>query len=164
MLPEPLHPAIVHFPIVLALLLPLAAIGALVAIRRGAVPARAWIFPVGIAAALVLGAWVAIRTGEAEEERVEAVVAEGPIHEHEEAAETFLAISGVALLLAAGGLLGGGAGRAARALTVAAALAVVAAGVRVGERGGDLVYRYGAAGAYADGTASPVARFDDDDE
>jgi hypothetical protein len=36
MIPQPLHPAVVHFPIVLALLLPVVAIIALIMIRRGA--------------------------------------------------------------------------------------------------------------------------------
>jgi len=45
MLPNPLHPAVVHFPIVLALLLPIFAIGALWTIRRGARPRRAWGIP-----------------------------------------------------------------------------------------------------------------------
>ena len=35
MIPEPLHPAVVHFPIVLVVLLPLAAMTALLLIRRG---------------------------------------------------------------------------------------------------------------------------------
>lgn len=49
MLPNPLHPAVVHFPIVLAVLLPLFVIGALWAIRRGAAPLRAWSLPLAMA-------------------------------------------------------------------------------------------------------------------
>ena len=48
LLPNPLHPAVVHLPIALTLLVPIFAIGALVAIRRGAKVVRAW----SIAAAL----------------------------------------------------------------------------------------------------------------
>src|SRR5690348_6821402 len=58
-LPNPLHPAVVHFPIVLAFMLPLFAIGALVAIRRGARPLRAWSLPLAVGAALTLSSWVA---------------------------------------------------------------------------------------------------------
>ena len=50
MLPDPLHPAVVHFPIVLMVLLPFVAASALWAIRRGARPVRAWAVPVGAAA------------------------------------------------------------------------------------------------------------------
>jgi len=76
MLPNPLHPAVVHFPIVLAFLLPLFAIGALVAIRKGARPLRAWSLPLAVGAALTLSSWIAVETGEDQDERVERVVAE----------------------------------------------------------------------------------------
>ena len=69
MLLDPLHPAVVHFPVVLAFLLPLFAAGALWAIRRGAAPRRAWLLPIAGAAALALSAWVAVETGEAQTER-----------------------------------------------------------------------------------------------
>ena len=59
MLPNPLHPAIVHFPVVLAFLLPIFALGALWAIRRGARPRRAWAIPLAASLALAASAWVA---------------------------------------------------------------------------------------------------------
>ncbi len=48
LLPNPLHPALVHFPIVLMVLLPVSAVVALWAIRRGAQPTRAWLVAVGL--------------------------------------------------------------------------------------------------------------------
>lgn len=155
MLPNPLHPAIVHFPVVLVFLLPIFALGALWAIRRGARPGRAWALPLTVGAALTLSAWVAIQTGQAQEERVESVVAEGAIHEHEEAAEMFLVLSGVVLLVTAAGLFGGVTGRSARIVATVGALALIAAGWRVGDSGGKLVYEHGAASAYVQ--ASPQA-------
>lgn len=152
MLPNPLHPAIVHFPVVLAVLLPLFAIGALWAIRRGARPRRAWSIPLAIACALSLSAWAAVATGEEQDERVEQVVAEQPLSAHEEMAETFLTGSAVLALVAAVGLVGGVAGRAARITAVLGSLALVGGAARVGHSGGELVYRYGAASAYASGT------------
>jgi uncharacterized membrane protein len=151
MLPEPLHPAVVHFPIVLMVLLPFAAFGALWAIRRGARPARAWAIPVVAAAALTLSSWVAVETGEGEEDKVEAVVPNGSIHEHEEAAERFLAFSGVLLLITAAGLVRGRAGRGARLAATAGALGLIVLGAQVGHSGGNLVYRDGAASAYTTG-------------
>jgi uncharacterized membrane protein len=50
MLPDPLHPAVVHFPIVLMILLPLAAAGGLWAISRGVGTAKAWAIPLAAAA------------------------------------------------------------------------------------------------------------------
>jgi uncharacterized membrane protein len=157
MLPNPLHPAIVHFPVVLAIILPLFAVGAVWAIRRGARPRRAWAIPVAMAAALSLSAWAAVETGEEQDERVERVVAEAPLSAHEEMAETFLAGSTALLLLAAAGLAPGIAGRAARAVTVAGSLVLVVGAALVGHSGGQLVYRYGAAQAYAPGADSAAS-------
>ena len=70
----PLHPLIVHFPIVLAVLLPISALVALWAIRKGATARRAWAAPLVIAAALAGSAFVATETGEGDEERVEDIV------------------------------------------------------------------------------------------
>lgn len=151
MLPNPLHPAIVHFPVVLAVLLPLFAIGALWAIRRGARPRRAWGIPLAVAVALTVSAWGAVETGEEQDERVERVVTEQPLSAHEEMAETFLAGSAVLALIAAAGLIGGVVGRAARVTALLGSLALVAGAARVGHSGGELVYRYGAASAYASG-------------
>ena len=89
MLPDPLHPAVIHFPIVLMVLLPLVAAWALWTIRRGARPAAAWLVPLVTAAALALSSWIAVETGEREEDRVERVVPEASMHGHEEAAERF---------------------------------------------------------------------------
>jgi uncharacterized membrane protein len=171
MLPEPLHPAVVHFPMVLVVLLPIAALLALWAIRRGR-PARwTWAVPLGLSAALALSAWVALQTGEAEEERVERVVSESALHEHEEAGERFFLLSGVLLLIAAAGMAGGTLGRAGRILSTVGSIGLVYAGVQVGAAGGELVYEHGAASAYVqdgaaggDGAGGALLETDDDDD
>ena len=157
MLPNPLHPAVVHFPIVLAFLLPLFAIGALVAIRKGARPLRAWSLPLAVGAALTLSSWVAVETGEDQDERVERVVAEQPLETHEDRAEMFLTLSGVLLLVSATGLAGGIVGRAGRITATAGAVALVVAAAQVGHSGGELVYRHGAASAYVPNPAGASA-------
>lgn len=148
MLPVPLHPAVVHFPIVLAVLLPISAALGLWAIRRGTSPLRAWAIPAALALALAGSAWVALETGEAEEERVEAFVSEAAIHDHEEAAERFLLFSGVVALVAGLGLVSGSVGAAARLVASAGTVVILIAAVQVGARGGELVYEHGAAQAY----------------
>ncbi len=158
MLPDPLHPAVVHFPVVLAVLLPVFAAGALFSIRRGTTPRRAWALPVGVALALALSAWAAVETGEAQDERVERVVAEQPLEAHEEAAELFLSLSGGLALLAAAGLVRGRVGGVARGLATAGAVALVAVAAQVGHSGGQLVYRHGAASAYTGGSPAGSAR------
>lgn len=154
MLPDPLHPAVVHFPVVLAFLLPLFVAGAIWAIRRGANARRAWMLPLVGAVGLALSAWAAVQTGQAQSERVERVVTERVIESHEEMAEAFLATSAAVAVLALAGLIGGRAGRAARVLTGVGALALVALVARVGHSGGQLVYRHGAASAYTSPSVS----------
>ncbi len=155
MLPEPLHPAVVHFPIVLMILLPLFALGALLAIRRGSRPRLAGGLPLAVSAALAASALAAVRTGEAQEAKVEDVVGERALHVHEEAAERFQILAGVLLLVAATGMAGGRVGAAGRWLTVVGSVGVALAGVQVGSSGGELVYEHGAASAYGS-AASPV--------
>lgn len=154
MLPEPLHPAVVHFPIVFAVLLPFVALTALWMIRRGAQTRRTWVVPAILAMAVTASGWVALQTGEAEEDRVENVVGEAAIHEHEEAAERFLLVSGIVTLVALGGLASGTVGSAARFVAAAGSILVLAAGALVGARGGELVYEHGAAQAYVSETGA----------
>jgi uncharacterized membrane protein len=153
-MPEPLHPAVVHFPIVLAFLSPIAAAVMLWAIQSGRLNSRAWLYVVILQAAVLASGWIAEEQGEHEEERVERVIGEEPIEEHEEAAERFLAISGVTLALSIAGMLGSPLGVVARALTVTAGLASVAMVAAVGHSGGELVYRHGAAAAYTQGESA----------
>ena len=140
MLPSPLHPAIVHFPIVFTIMLPFVALGALWAIRRGARPARAWAIPLLAAAAVSLSAWLAVQTGEADEERAEDIAGEQVLHDHEEAAERFLLLSGGVVVLMGVGFLRGSPGKAGRMVASAAALALVLAGYQVGHSGGRVVF------------------------
>ena len=167
MMPDPLHPAVVHLPIALAVLVPGLALLGMVLIHRQVLPSRSWALIVLLQALLVGSGWLALRTGEQEEERVERVVAERHIESHEEAAERFLLIAGVGLVATAGGLLRGRAGAVGRAAGTLASVAVLAAGVAVGHSGGELVYKHGAASAYvgASGVAGSAraARHVDDD-
>jgi uncharacterized membrane protein len=163
--PDPLHPAVVHFPLVLLFLVPLFAVGAVWAIRRGADSRRTWGIPLFLTAALAASAFVALQTGDADEDRVEAVVSEAALDAHEEAAERFLVLSGVLLLFAAVGLVRGDVGQAARLITVVGSLGVAAAGVQVGASGGELVYRHDAASVYADRAApARIPDLDEDDD
>lgn len=158
----PLHPVIVHLPIALAVLMPLVSIGLLVAWWRGALQRRTWIIAIALQALLVGSGLLASQTGEADEDRVEAVVAHDAIEQHEEAAETFVyAAAGVLVLVLAAGLIPRE--RAARAVAVLAAagtLGVLGLGYLTGKAGGDLVYRHGAANAYATGGGTVQAAHD----
>ena len=166
MLPSPLHPAIVHFPIVLMLLLPLTVLGALWAIRRGAGVARTWVFPLITAGALAASAWAAVESGEADEDRAERIVGEQTLGTHEAAAERFLALSVVVLVLTAAGLMGGTKGRVARGLSGAVTLALIVVGYQVGHSGGRIVYGDAGTGgltAAATGQSERQAQQSDDE-
>jgi uncharacterized membrane protein len=159
MIPNPLHPAVVHFPIVFVFLLPVIAVGALWAIRRGTPPRRAWMAVVIVAGLLAASSWLAVQTGGAQEDRVEGVVAERPLESHEQAGERFLLLSVLGLGVAGTGLLRGSLGRAGRWAGIAATSALLLAGWHLGHTGGELAYRHGAAAAYSQGPAgqSPAA-------
>ncbi|MBM4117999.1 hypothetical protein FJ251_09740 [bacterium] len=164
MLPNPLHPAVVHFPIAFAFLLPPTALVALLWSARAGKPRAIW-WPVAalMLLSLVSGV-VALKSGEATEDRVEQVVAKRLIHEHEERAEGFMVAAWIGLALAAAGFLKGRLGAAARWAFLAAALVMVAQVTWTGKLGGALVYEHGAASAYARPAAPQPAVHGEDNE
>ena len=164
MWPDPLHPAVVHLPLALSILLPGLALLGVWAIGRGYLPVRSWLLIVLLQALLVGSGWLAAETGEEEEDRVERIVAERHIEFHEEAAEGFLVVAGLSLLATGAGLLPGRSGSVGRIGAAVVLLAVFASAIRVGHSGGELVYVHGAASAYAGGdSADAVRRHPDDD-
>jgi len=146
----PLHPALVHLPLGLAVLAPLLVAGLGWAVWTERLPRAAWLVVVLMTVAMAGGGYAAMLTGQDEEEVVEDVVPEAAIHEHEERAEMFVWAAGVTAVLA---LLGAalkprGARRAAIAATFVGTLAVAGLGWATGEAGGELVYVHGAASAH----------------
>jgi uncharacterized membrane protein len=156
----PLHPAIVHLPLGLAILMPLLAGGFAWALWSGRVRPRAWMAVVALQALLVASGMVAMNTGEAEEDRVESVVQKSAIHQHEEFAEQFVWAAGGTLVLA-GLVLVFRQTRVSRGLATAAVIATVAVAglaLRVGHAGGQLVYAHGAASAYSGAAKTSSAK------
>ncbi len=153
----PLHPILVHLPIALAVLMPLISAGLLIAWWKSLLPKRAWWLVVALQAAMLVGSVAALRTGEADEERVERQVPEAAIEAHEEAAQTFTVAGAIVLVvtLVAAFLRSEKLAMLAAAAAVAGTLVVLWLGYRTGEAGGALVYRHGAASAYVSPTASP---------
>lgn len=163
MLPDPLHPAIVHFPIAFSVVVPFMIVISLVLMRKGKSVTTAWIPVFGLVALMFVGALVSKNTGENEEEKVEEVVPENAIHDHEEKAELFTILAGVLLAISAAGFLPAKWGRSARYLTAAMSLVVLFAAYQTGETGGDLVYEHGAASAYVGpGSASGIESVESD--
>lgn len=167
LLPDPLHPAMVHLPIALAVLLPVVALGGAIALRKG-IPVRwAWGTVVALLAALSVSSFVAKQTGETDEEVVEEVVVEATLEAHEEAADRFMVLTLVVLVAGVSGLASGAIGRIGQVATLLGSALLLVAGWQVGHLGGQLAYRDGAAAAHATGlpASGPTngVREDDDD-
>ena len=89
MLPEPLHPVLVHFPIALTtLLLPVAVYGLIASHRQG--KRRAWVPTMALASLALAAALIAQQAGDREEHRVERWVGKVAMEHHEEQAERFV--------------------------------------------------------------------------
>jgi uncharacterized membrane protein len=148
----PLHPAIVHLPLGLAFVIPALAAGFAWALWTGRVrPRGAWLTVIALQALLLGSGFVAMNTGEREEDRVERIVPDAAIERHEEYAEQFVWAVGLTLVAAVlvpafrkPALV-----HAMAAATVVGTLVVVAAAIRVGHAGGQLVYAHNAGAAYA---------------
>ena len=144
-------------PLALAVVVPLLVCGLLWLVWRRRAGAGAWALVIGFQVLLVGSASVATITGEDDARQVEQVTGRAPIDAHEDAAQLFLLAAALTLgvLIAASAIE-----RRALALIAAAAalsLGTAALGVRTGYRGGELVYRHGAAAAH-DTDASRRAR------
>jgi uncharacterized membrane protein len=145
----PIHPLIVHFPMVLTFILPVLIVIFAYMIKVNKMTPKGWLIIIGMQLAVVISGYVSLETGETEERRVEKVVSKKLIHEHEEAAEIFVGVSVVALVLSIGTFflrkeLG------FRVQMIVALITVLAGylAYRTGILGGELVYKHGAAGAY----------------
>lgn len=163
------HPKVVHIPIALGVLMPLIAGGIVLAWWRDGLPWRAWFLAVALQAVLLVSGIVSLRTGEAEEGRVERVVSEARIEAHEEAAEAFVWGSGavLAVMIGAAALGPRRLGLPLAAVATLGTVVVLGLGYRTGQAGGSLVYEHGAAQVYgtaATGGATPApAPVGDDD-
>ncbi len=158
MLPNPLHPAVVHLPIAICLLLPLFTAGAYVYVALGSRRRHAWAAVMVVHSLLVISAWAALQTGEDEEELVERVVGESYVELHEEMAEDFLYVAVIGLGVSALGLVTGRRGSIGRILYSVTTVALVAMAIRVEASGGELVYKHGAASAYTGAAGASAER------
>jgi uncharacterized membrane protein len=142
LLPDPLHPAVVHFPIVLVLL------GAAVTIAALVRPRGQW--PRWAAVLLVLGAagaGAAYWSGEQGKELVGLLspAAESLLDQHEDTAKLTLITAIIAAVLSVAGLAATRWPTTAKALRFATAVAGLSAAALVGltgHRGGMMVYHH----------------------
>ncbi len=146
----PLHPLLVHFPLVLAMLLPAVAALIVWADWRGKASRRSWWIVTATAALLTAASVASLKTGQREGDRVEHVVPDAALERHEERAELFTWTTAtlLALVFAAGIPSSPRLRRGLGLVATSASLAVALLALGVGHSGGTLVYRHNAAAAY----------------
>lgn len=148
----PNHPFLVHVPLALALVLPWLALGVLLAIGKGALPGRTWSIVFVLQLVLTGSGFVAMESGEEEEERVEELVPHDPMEHHEENGERFAKWNVPVLLFTLLPLVVFRQRHGPRLALMAISLAGMALaaffGVQTGQSGGALVYEHQAARAY----------------
>lgn len=152
----PLHPAVVHVPLGLALVMPVLLSGLLWAIVARRLSARAWLVGLLLQGVVLGAAVIALRTGEQDEERVEARAGEALLEAHERSAQAFTLVAGGAFLAA---VVAFGLRKRPRAFlmsglgAVALSVGMLALGIQAGHRGGMLVH--GGAGVSAPTEGGP---------
>lgn len=163
MQPELLHPAIVHLPLGISVVLPVLGLLAvwLYFKRRdeSAVFARFWVALMVCLIAVSVGAFLAHETGEAGEHAIGKSLPEGTIELHEKYSKIFSALLYAATAVGAlvfflrGKLKG-----YAVLIVTALCSAALFAGILTGNAGGDLVYKHKAANYLSpEGGAKPAA-------
>jgi uncharacterized membrane protein len=146
----PLHPALVHVPLGLAMAVPLVALLVLLGTWRGWFPRRAWLLVVVLQGVMLVGGAAAYNTGEKEGDLVGGIVEDAPVEAHEEAAEVFMLVAAGSFVFSLVLLFFESNGLVPLGYVVATALAgvVLLLGARLGHLGGRLVYIHGAADAH----------------
>jgi uncharacterized membrane protein len=146
----PFHPIIVHFPIALTFILPLLMLVFIFMIKKNKMSHYAWLIIIGLQIATSISGYVAMNAGENEEDQVEKVVSKKIIGEHEEAAEVFVGSTVILLVLSIAAFF------LKKELQFPVTLGICVLSLvscflayKAGESGGELVYKYGAARAYA---------------
>lgn len=137
-----LHPAVVHVPVGLALVLPLFVAGLALARWRKWLRPRSWVVVVALQVLILGGALLAEQTGEALEDHGERIAGEQAVEAHEEVAEAFTVAAGVSLLLFASVLFVGARRPSAVLLltSLGASLLVALLAARAGQLGGEITH------------------------
>jgi uncharacterized membrane protein len=146
----PFHPIIVHFPLAITFLLPVLVLIFALMIKSNKMSQKAWLIIIGLQVLTTATGYISLESGEEAEEVAERVVQKKVIHEHEERAEIFVGSTVLALILSIAAFFL----RKEIQYLVQLGICLVTLvscflAYRTGESGGELVYRYGAASAYA---------------
>lgn len=163
MVEVPFHPQIVHLPLALSVILPLLALIVLICIRKQKFSTHVWILVAGLQVLTTASGYLAMETGEDDEQAVGKLIGKPLVHAHEESAEMFVAFSVAASVLAiATVVVKTSAQFYLMLVTVVLMLGQSALGWRAGRSGGELIYVHKAANAHT--AAAPTVSVDQEDE
>lgn len=144
----PLHPFAAHFPIALALFVPLLGFMVAFGVLKWGWPDKTWALVIVFQLAFLISAIATARLGHQEEERVENHISHDALEEHEEMGEKLPWAAGIAFGLSLVPLIYRKKWKAGVFVSLAASAAVVIPVLLTGKSGGKLVYQEGAADAY----------------
>ncbi|MGV7221274.1 MAG: DUF2231 domain-containing protein [Nitrospinales bacterium] len=143
----PLHPIVVHFPIVLGFIIPVASLLIWWGIKKNLLQQNFWAVIIAIVFVYGASALIAVEMGEKDEDKVEKVVAEKVIEEHEESGEMIPWVAGGLLLISFSGYYLKDSHAARLGFVILSIIAIIPL-ANAGHTGGKLVYQYGAAKAH----------------
>lgn len=145
----PLHPFLAHIPLVLALFMPLILWVIIFLIAKKKISTQSWWVAVTIQLLIVIFAYIALSSGENEEDLVAQFVSKRFIGKHENIAEVFSGLS--VILLGVMIVINFVQEKIAKNLRIIAAvfsIVPLAFGLYTGRLGGQIAYAYGGAEAY----------------
>jgi len=146
----PFHPGLVHLPIALSFILPFLTLVFIFFINKKWADPKVWLVVIGLNLLLTGAGYLSLETGETEEDRVEKIVEQKFIHEHEEAAEIFVGSSVIVLCLSiVAFFINEKFQTKMRLFVFGLSLISGVLSFRTGHLGGELVYKHGAAKAYS---------------
>jgi len=137
---------LVHFPIVLAVLLPGAVIAAFALNKNQSIRGHAWALALVLSVALSVTGFIAMQFGHQDEEIVEKVVSEQVIEHHEEWAEKVVWVSLVPLLLLGISITRNN--TTIQSLALVGSLVTLGLVIQAGHTGAELVYKHNAGRAH----------------
>lgn len=145
----PLHPFMAHIPLVLALFLPVVLFTSVVFIMKKNVNPRIWLIPVAVQVLVVVFSYIALETGEAQEDAVLEFVARPFLQQHENFAEIFSGLGVILLgLMVVVLFVAENLAKNLRLVTSLLSFIPLAAGLYAGRLGGAIAYTHGGAEAY----------------
>lgn len=172
----PLHPIMVHMPMALVILLPVITLIAFFVFKKSEnITGKKMMVYVGIFHLfLTISTFISLETGEAEEDRVERVVAERYIEIHEHKAEAFMSATSIALVAVfiAAFLFADKFFTPTMIMVMLMQGVLIYLGYQVGHSGGELVYIHNSASVHSemaktqvlDQKRVPTHKEEDDDD